>query len=156
REDWTAGLLDAIDFDQSRSIKQAEAQFRMENEDSGIDPVPVGGGGSTSDPDFARLSNILEEFNATFGGIEWEHPEEAIEQIRQLPERLAVNENFSNAVRRSDEQMAEIESNNALFQIVVELLSEKTEFARNYLDNPQFQAFVNQRVFNQAYNKVVR
>lgn len=153
REDWTEGLLEAIDFDQYRSIKQAEAQFQMENEDTGIDPVPVGGGGSTSDPDFDKLSNILEEFNATFGGIEWEHPEEAIEQIRQLPERLAANDNFSNAVRRSDEQMAEIESNNALFQIVVELLSEKTEFARNYLDNPQFQAFVNQRVFNQAYTQ---
>ena len=156
REDWTEGLLDAIDFDQYRSIKQAEAQFQMENEDSGIDPVPVGGGGSPSDPDFDKLSNILEEFNATFGGIEWEHPEEAIEQIRQLPERLAANENFSNAVRRNDEQNAEIESNNALFQIVVELLSEKTEFARNYLDNPQFQAFVNQRVFNQAYNQIAR
>lgn len=156
REDWTEGLLDAIDFDQYRSIKQAEAQFQMKNEDSGIDPVPVGGGGSTSAPDFDKLSNILEEFNATFGGIEWEHPEEAIEQIRRLPERLAANENFSNAVRRSDEQNAEIESNNALFQIVVELLSEKTEFARNYLDNPQFQAFVNQRVFNQAYNQIAR
>ena len=156
REDWTEGLLDAIDFDQYRSIKQAEAQFQMENEDSGIDPVPVGGGGSTSDPDFDKLSNILEEFNATWGGIEWEHPEEAIEQIRLLPERLAANENFSNAVRRSDEQNAEIESNNALFQIVVELLSEKTEFARNYLDNPQFQAFINQRVFNQAYAQAQR
>lgn len=153
REDWTEGLIDAIDFDQYRSIKQAEAQFQMENEDTGIEPVPVGGGGSTSDPDFDKLSNILEEFNATFGGIEWEHPEEAIEQIRQLPERLAANENFSNAVRRSDEQNAEIESNNALFQIVVDLLSEKTEFARNYLDNPQFQAFINQRVFNQAYTQ---
>ncbi len=156
REDWTEGLLDAIDFDQYRSIKQAEAQFQMENEDTGIDPVPVGGGGSTSDPDFDKLSNMLEEFNATWGGIEWEYPEEAIEQIRLLPERLAANENFSNAVRRSDEQNAEIESNNALFQIVVELLSEKTEFARNYLDNPQFQAFVNQRVFNQAYNQIAR
>lgn len=153
REDWTEGLIDAIDFDQYRSIKQAEAQFEMANEDAGIEPVPIGGGGSTSDPDFDKLSNILEEFNATFGGIEWEHPEEAIEQIRQLPERLAANENFSNAVRRSDEQNAEIESNNALFQIVVDLLSEKTEFARNYLDNPQFQAFVNQRVFNQAYTQ---
>lgn len=153
REDWTEGLIDAIDFDQYRSIKQAEAQFEMANEDADIEPVPVGGGGSTSDPDFDKLSNILEEFNATFGGIEWEHPEEAIEQIRQLPERLAANENFSNAVRGSDEQNAEIESNNALFQIVVDLLSEKTEFARNYLDNPQFQAFVNQRVFNQAYTQ---
>lgn len=154
REDWTEGLIDAIDFDQYRAIKQGEAQFEMENRDDEIDPVPVGGGGSTSDPDFDKLSNILEEFNTTFGGIEWEHPEEAIEQIKSLPERLAGVENFANAVRRNDEQNAEIESNNALFQIVVGLLSEKTEFARNYLENPQFQAFINQRVFNKAYENI--
>ena len=28
------------------------------------------------------------------------------------------------------------------------------EIARYYLDNPQFQAFVNQRVFNSAYTRV--
>lgn len=156
REDWTEGLLEAINFDQYRSIKQAEAQFQMQNEDTGIDPVPVGGGGSTATPDFDKLSNILEEFNSTYGGIEWEHPDEVIEQIRTLPERLANNANFSNAVRRSDDLNAELESNNALYEIVVGLLSEKTEFARHYLDNPQFQAFVNQRVFSQAYKRVAQ
>lgn len=53
----------------------------------------------------------------------------------------------------NNDQNADVEFNNALFQIVIELLSEKTEFARNYLDNPQFQVFVNQRVFNQAYTQ---
>ena len=151
REDWTEGLIDAIDFDQYRAIKQGEALFELENRDDEIEPVPVSGGGSTSDPDFDKLSNILEEFNTTFGGIEWEHPEEAIEQIKSLPERLALVENFANAARRNDEQNAEIESNNALFQIIVGLLGKKTEFARNYLENPQFQAFINQRIFTQAY-----
>ena len=154
REDWTEGLIECIDFDQYRAIKQSEHQFELVNGNSEVGPVPPAGGGGTSEPDFEKLSNILEEFNTMYGGIEWEHPEEAIEQIRTLPERLARNESFANAVRRSDEQNAEIESNNALFQIVVDLLSEKTEFARNYLDNPQFQAFVNQRVFNSAYTRV--
>ena len=156
REDWTDGLYEAIDFDQYRAIKQAEAQFEITNADTDIDPVPVGGGCSVSQPDFDRLSNILEEFNATFGGIEWEHPEEVIAQIRSLPERLAATESFSNAVHRSDAQNAEIESNNALQMIVMSLLTEKTEFARNYFDNPQFQAFVNQRVFHQAYNQAMK
>lgn len=154
REDWAEGLIECIDFDQYRAIKQSEHQFELVNGDSEVGPVPPAGAGGKPEPDFEKLSNILEEFNTMFGGIEWEHPEEAIEQIRTLPERLARNESFANAVRRSDEQNAEIESNNALFQIVVDLLSEKTEFARNYLDNPQFQAFVNQRVFNSAYTKV--
>lgn len=156
REDWTEGLIEAIDFDQYRAIKQGEAQFDLLNEDSEINPVPLAGGASKQTPDFDKLSNILEEFNTMFGGIEWEHPEEAIEQIRQLPQRLSANENFSNAVRRNDEQTAEIESNNAMYQIVASMLSEKTEFARNYLDNEQFRAFINQRVFNQAYNQVAR
>jgi type I restriction enzyme R subunit len=154
REDWTDGLIDAIDFDQYRAVKQSEAEFTLANEDSGIDPIPVGSGGATQEPEFEKLSSILEEFNATYGGIQWEHPEEAIEQIKSLPSRLAGNENFANAVRRSDAQNAEIESNNALFDIVASLLSEKTEFARNYFDNPKFQAFINQRVFNQAFHQV--
>lgn len=153
REDWTAGLFESIDFDQYRAIKQGEAQFEVIDADTDIDPVPVGGGGSMTAPDFDKLSNILEEFNATFGGINWEHPEEAIAQIRSLPGRLASTESFANAVRRSDAQNAEIESNNALMTIVMGLLTEKTEFARNYFENPQFQAFVNQRVFHQAYAK---
>ncbi|MGM9745460.1 MAG: type I restriction endonuclease subunit R [Paludibacteraceae bacterium] len=154
REDWAEGLIECIDFDQYRAIQLSEHQFELVNGDSEVGPVPPAGGGGRPDPDFEKLSNILEEFNTIFGGIEWEHPEEAIEQIKTLPERLAQNESFANAVRRSDEQNAEIESNNALFQIVVDLLNEKTEFARNYLDNPQFQAFVNQRVFNSAYTRV--
>lgn len=154
REDWTEGLIDAVDFDQYRSIKQSEAEFTLANEDSEIEPIPVGGGGSQQTPDFDKLSNILEEFNSTFGCIEWEHPEEAITQIKSLPTRLAGVDSFSNAVKRSDIQNAEIESNNAMLDIVASLLTEKTEFARNYLDNPKFQAFVNQRVFQQAFDRV--
>ena len=154
KEDWAEGLIECIDFDQYRAIKLSEHQFELINGNSEVGPVPPAGAAGKSEPDFDKLSNILEEFNTMFGGIEWEHPEEAIEQIRTLPERLAQNESFANAVRRSDKQNAEIESNNALFQIVVDLLSEKTEFARNYLDNPQFKAFVDQRVFNSAYEKV--
>ena len=153
REDWTEGLIDAVDFDQYRSVKQGEAAFVIANKDSEIDPIPVSGGGSTSTPEFDVLSNILEEFNANFGGIQWVHPEEAIEQIRSLPERLAASERFTNAVQNSSPLNAEIESNNALMTIVMGLLTEKTEFARNYFENSQFRAFVNQRVFHRAYDQ---
>lgn len=152
REDWTEGLIEAIDFDQYRSIKQGEAQFEMQNEDAGVEPVPVGGGGSTTDPDFERLSKLIEDFNTTFGGIEWDNPAEAREQILSLPDRLAANEAFVNAVRRSDAQNAEITSNDALMAIVMSMMQEKTEFARNYFNNDDFRAFVNQRVFQRAYS----
>lgn len=42
-----------------------------------IDPVPVSGGGHAADPEIARLSQILEEFNMRFGGRLHADPENA-------------------------------------------------------------------------------
>ena len=153
QEDWTEGLLEAIDLDQYRSVKQQEAVFQLENKDAEIEPIPVGSGKSGAQtPEFDKLSNILEEFNAMWGGIEWQHPQKALEQIAELPKRLAQSESFINAAQNADRETAELECNNQLLAIVGALLDENTEFAGNYFDNPNFRTFVNQRVFNYAYN----
>ena len=153
QEDWTEGLLEAIDLDQYRSVKQEEVNFELENRDEEIDPIPVGSGkGGKATPDFDKLSNILEEFNAMFGGIEWQHPQKALEQIQELPNRLASSESFVNAAQNADRETAELECSNQLLAIVGSMLDENTEFARNYFDNPSFRTFVNQRVFSSAYS----
>ena len=155
QENWTEGLIDAIDLDQYRSVKQQEVKFTLENKDEEIEPVPVSSkGGMAHEPDFDKLSNILEEFNAMWGGIEWKHPEKALQQISALPERLASSDSFLNAAQNADRDTAELECNNQLLMIVSSLLDENTEFARNYFDNPNFQTFVNQRVFNIAYSGI--
>ena len=152
QENWTEGLIDAIDLDQYRSVKQQEVKFTLENKDEEIEPVPVSSkGGMAHEPDFDKLSNILEEFNAMWGGIEWKHPEKALQQISALPERLASSDSFLNAAQNADRDTAELECNNQLLMIVSSLLDENTEFARNYFDNQNFRTFVNQRVFNLAY-----
>ena len=152
QENWTEGLLEAIDLDQYRSVKQQEVTFTLENRDEEIEPVPLSGhGGTAGEPDFDKLSNILEEFNAVWGDIEWKHPEKALQQISVLPERLASSDSFLNAAQNADRDTAELECNNQLMMIVGSLLDENTEFARNYFDNQNFRTFVNQRVFNLAY-----
>lgn len=153
QEDWTEGLLEAIDLDQYRSVKQQEINFELENTDTEIDPIPVGSKGKgQSTPDFDTLSNILEEFNAMWGGIEWQHPQRALKQIAELPQRLAQSESFVNAAQNADRDTAELECSNQLLAIVGSLLDENTEFARNYFDNQNFRTFVNQRVFSHAYS----
>ena len=72
-DDWTEGLIDAIDFDKYRIIDQGERQVVLEDAYAEIDPVPVGKGGGKIEPDMDTLSNIIEEFNTLYGGIEWEH-----------------------------------------------------------------------------------
>ena len=39
--------------------------------------------------------------------------------------------------------------------IVMEMMAENTEFARNYLDNEQFRTFINTKVFQRALAKMV-
>ena len=71
-----------------------------------------------------------------------------------MPDKLAQSESFQNAVHNSDPETAQIQGNQDLMMIVMEMMAENTEFARNYLDNEQFRAFINTKVFKQALARV--
>lgn len=146
-EDFTEGLIEAIDFDQYRIIKGEEQKIELENSDAEIEPTPVGAPKGKSEPNMAKLSEILDEFN----GINWLDKEKAKQQLEELPIRLQADEAFVNAARNSDRETAQQQCNMSLMMIIARMLNENTEFCRNYLDNPDFMNFINQRVFNTAY-----
>ncbi len=146
-EDFTEGLIDAIDFDKYRIIKGEEQKIELENTDAEIEPTPVGKPKGTSNPEMAKLSEILDEFNS----INWIDKEKAKQQLEELPVRLQSDKAFVNAARNSDKETAQRQCNMSLMMIVARMLNENTEFCRNYLDNPDFMNFINQRVFTQAY-----
>ena len=146
-EDFTEGLIEAIDFDQYRIIKGEEQKIELENSDAEIEPTPVGTPKGKSEPNMAKLSEILDEFN----GINWLDKEKAKQQFEELPVRLQADEAFVNAARNSDRETAQQQCNMSLMMIIARMLNENTEFCRNYLDNPDFMNFINQRVFNTAY-----
>lgn len=146
-EDFTEGLIEAIDFDQYRIIKEEEQQIELENSDAEIEPIPVGTPKGKSEPEMAKLSEILDEFN----GINWLDKEKAKQQLEELPERLQADEAFVNAARNSDRETAQQQCNMSLMMIIAQMLNENTEFCRNYLDNPDFMNFINQKVFHKAY-----
>ena len=146
-EDFTEGLIEAIDFDQYRIIKGEEQKIELENSDAEIEPTPVGTPKGKSEPNMAKLSEILDEFN----GINWLDKEKAKQQLEELPVRLQADEAFVNAARNSDRETAQQQCNMSLMMIIARMLNENTEFCRNYLDNPDFMNFINQRVFDTAY-----
>lgn len=146
-EDFTEGLIEAIDFDQYRIVKGEEQKIELENSNAEIEPTPVGTPKGKAEPNMARLSEILDEFN----GINWLDKEKAKQQLDELPVRLQADEAFVNAARNSDRETAQQQCNMSLMMIIARMLNENTEFCRNYLDNPDFMNFINQRVFNTAY-----
>ena len=107
----------------------------------------MGGPKAPQQPDMAKLSDILDEFNS----INWQNIELAKKQLDELPERLATDETFINAAKNSNKETAMQQCASSLMMIVAQMLSENTEFCRNYLDNPDFMNFINLRVFETVY-----
>ncbi len=149
-EDFTEGLLEAIDFDQYRLVKGEELKIQLDNKDTEIEPIPVGQPKGKGDPQLEKLSDILDEFN----DINWLNIEKAKEQIEELPARLKADEAFVNAVLNSNRETAMQQFGQSMMMIAVQMLNENTEFTRNYLDNPEFQSFINHRIFQSAYNSI--
>lgn len=153
-DDYTDGLLDDIDFDKYRIVKEEERAIVLENEDTNVKPIPVGTGGGKTQPEMDALSSIVKDFNDTYGNIEWKNRDEVQRQIEELPARIATSVDFANAVRNGDKQVAQITFNDDIINIVAAMLEEKTEFVQTYFANPDFQNFVNARVFQAAVSRL--
>ena len=153
-DDYTDGLIDNVDFDKYRIVKEEERQIVLENENAEVAPVPVGQGGGKPQPEMDALSNIVNDFNELFGNIDWKNRDEVQRQISELPERIAGSADFANAVRNGDSQVAQIAFNDDMVAIVAAMLEEKTEFVQTYFSNPDFQNFVNARVYQAAVSRL--
>ena len=146
-DDFTEGLIDAIDFDKYRLIKNEEQKIELENKNAEIDPIPVGSPKGPQEPELAKLSDILNEWN----DIHFTNIDKAKEQLEELPARLQADETFVNAAKNSNKETAMQQCASSLMMIVASMLNENTEFCRYYLDHPDFMNAINQRVFDSVY-----
>ena len=149
-EDWTEGLLSSVDLDQYRIVKGEEQKIELENENAEIDPVPVGKAQGKREPEWTKLSDILQEFN----DINWQNVDVVKQQMDELPARLANDETFINAARNSNRETAQQQCASSMMTIIAQMISENTEFCRYYLDNPTFMNMVNQRIFDLVYKDI--
>lgn len=150
-EDFTSGLIEAIDLDQMQVTKLGDAKIALENTDAEIELIPMGKGkGGKSEPEMTKLSDILEQFN----GINWQNIELAKQQLDELPNRIKGDEAFVNAAKNSNKATAQQQFNSSMLMVVANMLNENTEFCRQYLDNPDFMNFINERVFQNVYQQV--
>ena len=150
-EDLSKGILDAIDLDSYRVEKKAMQKILLPDEDAEIDPVPASGGGSKTEPELDRLSNILRAFNDLFGDIDWADADRVGELItRTIPSRVAADTAFRNAQQNSDRENARIEHDKALLRVMTSVMKDDTELFKQYMDNPGFKRWVADTVFEIA------
>ncbi|MGJ4940622.1 type I restriction endonuclease subunit R [Bradyrhizobium sp. HKCCYLS1011] len=153
-EDLSKGILEAIDMDSYRVEKQAAQRVQLTDQDAEIDPVPTDGGGHRAEPELDRLSNIIRSFNDLFGNITWEDSDRIRRLIASvIPDKVAANGAYQNAMQNSDKQNARIEHDRALAGVIVGLMKDDTELFKQYSDNPEFRRWLADTIFSATYDR---
>lgn len=151
-EDLSKGILETIDMDSYRVEVKAKMALQLADEDAEIGPVPTSGGGRKPEAELDRLSNIIKTFNDQFGNIEWKDADKIGKVIsEEIPEKVAADKAYQNAMRNSDKQNARIEHDKALQRVMMDLLSDHTELFKQFCDNPGFKKWLSDTVFGVTY-----
>lgn len=153
-EDLSQGILDAIDMDSYRVEKRAAVKIALADEEGEIEPVPAAGGGRKPEPELDRLSNIIRAFNDQFGNIEWTDRDRMHRLItEEIPNRVAADSAYQNALKNSDRQNARIEHDQTLARVMTSLLQDDTELFKQFTDNEGFRRWLTDTVFELTYNQ---
>ena len=151
-EDLTQGILDAIDLDSYRAEAKAQVSIQLEDSDAEVGPVPAGGASSKPQPELDLLSSILTTFNDMFGNIEWKDVDNVRRQVAEIPAMVSQNEKYRNAMKNSDKQNARLEMEAVLKSVIFGVMADNMELFKQFNDNPSFQKWLSDMVFNVTYN----
>lgn len=150
-DDFSEGILDVIDLDSYRLEAQESMSIKLEDKDSEVAPVPTGSSGHIVSPEMDLLSIILNDFNDMFGNIDWKEPDNVRRQIVAIPDMVAKDEKYQNAMKNSDKQNARMESERALQQVIFSVMADNMELFKQFQDNPSFKKWLSDMVFNMTY-----
>ena len=126
--------------------------IKLEDSDTEVPPVPAGKSGHIVNPEMDLLSVILNDFNDMFGNIDWKEPDNVRRQIIAIPDMVAKDERYQNAMKNSDAQEARTESERALQAVIFSIMADNMELFKQFQDNPSFKKWLSDLVFNLTYN----
>lgn len=155
-EDLSQGILEAIDMDSYRAEVQTTLSLTPEEDDeeTEIHPSDESGGHGVSEPQMTLLSQILEEFNNQFGNIAWSD-EDRIRRIitEEIPAGVAAVTAYQNAMRNNDAETARVQMNEALRDVMLDMLQDQTDLFREYTDNEPFRRWLANAIFRMTYQQ---
>lgn len=152
-DDFSEGILDVIDLDSYRLEAQESMSIKLADENAEVAPVPAGKSGHIVNPEMDLLSIILSDFNDMFGNIDWKEPDNVRRQIVAIPDMVAKDERYQNAMKNSDKQNARMESERALQQVIFSVMADNMELFKQFQDNPSFKKWLSDMVFNMTYDQ---
>ena len=153
-EDLSRGILEAIDMESYRVEVRSSMSIILSDRNGVLDPVPASEGGHLPEPELDLLSNILMAFNEQFGNIDWKDADKILKVItEEIPEKVAADKAYQNAIKNSDRQNARIELKRALERVIFEMMTDHLELVKQYSDNKVFRKWLSDEVFLLTYSE---
>ncbi|MGI8643920.1 MAG: type I restriction endonuclease subunit R [Thermomicrobiales bacterium] len=153
-EDLSRGILETIDLESYRIEMRQAIKISLGDEDGTLDPVPTSAAGMRPEPELEFLSAILKTFNQQFGNIEWQERDKIERFIsEELPERIAANPAYQNAIAQGDRQNARIEHDHALQSAITARVWDYTELFKHFTENPDFKRWLGDAIFNATFHQ---
>ena len=150
-DDLSRGILEAVDMDTYRAERNAAQAIALEDDDAEIDPVLAGGGGHLHEPELEPLSQIVATFNQLWGSYV-SHPDQMRRAIESVPEQVANEPAYKNAILNSDAQNTRTELDSTLGKIITMMAQTNTELYKLFTENPEFKTWLTNETFNSTYN----
>lgn len=143
-------ILESIDMDSYRVVKENTKSIPLDDEIGELDPVPVKTGGGISDGEFDTLENILKAFNERFGNIDWENPDKVNEVlVKEIPQVIKEDKSMLETLSNSSRQNAKDASDKKVKEIMQQFIRTHTEIFKKYIDNKEsFQNRYNEYIFD--------
>lgn len=70
----------------------------------------------------------------------------------EIPARVTADKAYQNARKNSDKNAARLEHDKALARVMTDLLADHTELFKQFSDNPSFQKWLKDMVFNMTFD----
>ena len=135
-------ITEDVELESYRLIAQDTISIKLEDEDSEIDAVPVKTDVGIPVPELDTLSNIIATFHDIWGNCEWTDEDRIKKQIADLPDIVAQDEFYQNAMKYSDAQNARDESDRATKEAIFKSVTS---------GNQSFQKWLLDFVFTMTY-----
>ncbi len=161
-DDPTAGLLELVDFDKYRVVKQEEKAIKLEKKEAVLEPLPIGNpnGKQPDAPEEETLDRIVAAFNAVFGGLEGFDSEVLTAQARAVGQALLEDGHLRDTILNNDEDVQAQVVHDKIKQEIGVITKKSNELQKLYAYNPDIQLQIDnalqallQEKINPAYNE---
>lgn len=157
-DDDTDEIYKDVSLEGYRLEAQATMAIVLKDENSEIEPVPVGTPISgKGEPELDYLSKIIETFHDIWGNCEWSDEDKVKRQIQELPATIKENEEYQNAMKYSDAQNARDVCEKIVAEQIQKSLSTGLELYKAFYgdmknkNGKSFQKWLLDMVFNATY-----